>query len=79
MLGRQRDQQVRDGEGRTDAEPHCTALEMPPKRSAEDSAEEPKGKQKAARGATADWRAPLFFWRGKVDGTTWEGTWVASK
>ena len=51
---------------------------MPPKRSAEDSAEEPKGKQKAARGAPADWRAPLFFWRGKVDGTTWEGTWVAS-
>jgi hypothetical protein len=38
----------------------------------------PKGKQKAARGAPADWRAPLFFWRGKVDGTTWEGTWVAS-
>ena len=48
---------------------------MPPKRSAETA---PKRKQKAARTPAADWRAPLFFWRGKVVGNTWEGTWVAS-
>lgn len=49
---------------------------MPPKRSAEAA---PKRKEKAARPSPpADWRAPLFFWRGRVDGNTWEGTWVAS-
>ena len=25
-----------------------------------------------------DWRGPLFYWRGTVAGTTWEGRWVAS-
>ena len=26
----------------------------------------------------ADWRTPVFYWRGSVTGSTWEGTWVAS-
>ena len=60
--------------------------------------EEGAGKRKAAAPTTesnvkkkgkppcADWRTPLFYWRGRVqedDGTlpptsTWDGTWVAS-
>lgn len=32
----------------------------------------PKRKQKK------DWRTPLFYWRGGIAGTTWEGTWVAN-
>ena len=43
----------------------------------------PKPKQKKKKGASepqADWRTPLFYWRGRVvdEGTKWEGTWVAS-
>ena len=28
--------------------------------------------------AETDWRTPLFYWRGAIDGDTWSGTWVAS-
>ena len=28
--------------------------------------------------AETDWRTPLFYWRGAVDGDAWSGTWVAS-
>jgi hypothetical protein len=47
---------------------------MPPKRKAPASAP----KRKAKRAPSPDWRTPVFYWRGKVDGSTWEGTWVAS-
>ena len=28
--------------------------------------------------APTDWKTPLFYWRGAIDGDTWSGTWVAS-
>ena len=28
--------------------------------------------------APTDWKTPLFYWRGAIDGDTWAGTWVAS-
>ena len=46
---------------------------MPPKRKTGSSAAASKKKK-----AAPDWRQPVFYWRGKVEGTTWEGTWVSS-
>lgn len=48
---------------------------MPPKRKAPSTS---APKRKAKKAPAPDWRTPLFYWRGKVDGSTWEGTWVAS-
>ena len=28
--------------------------------------------------APTDWKTPLFYWRGAIDGDTWSGAWVAS-
>lgn len=48
---------------------------MPPKRKAPTAS---ASKRKAKKAPAPDWRTPVFYWRGKVDGHTWEGTWVAS-
>ena len=37
----------------------------------------PKRKRKK-RAPASDWRMPVFYWRGSVAGSTWEGSWVAS-
>lgn len=37
-----------------------------------------KKKQKTRKAPAADWRTPVFYWRGSVAGCTWEGSWVAS-
>ena len=26
--------------------------------------------------APTDWKTPLFYWRGAIDGDTWAGTWL---
>ena len=55
---------------------------MPRKRPA--PAEDDENKQQKTEGSD-DWRAPLFFWHGKVttdidtEVTTWQGTWLASE
>ena len=46
-----------------------------PKRTAGSSG----GKAKKPKAPKPDWRVPIFFWRGKVRGDTWHGTWVASE
>ena len=47
---------------------------MAPKRKPSSKASAPKRK----RAPAADWRTPVFYWRGKVVGNAWQGTWVAS-
>ena len=48
---------------------------MPPKRKSSSTASAGKRKKKAP---AEDWRTPLFYWRGTIDGSSWSGTWVAS-
>ena len=48
--------------------------DMPPKRGKATAGTAPK-RRKAAK---EDWRTPVFYWRGRVDGSKWSGTWVAS-
>jgi len=48
---------------------------MAPKRKTSASAASAKRKKRAP---TSDWRQPVFYWRGTVSGSTWEGSWVAS-
>eukprot|EP00966_Prymnesium_polylepis_P110215 2550276-Prymnesium_polylepis.1 len=44
---------------------------MPPKRKG-------KGSSAARKRPKSDWRTPLFYWRGELDGKRWIGSWFVS-
>ena len=49
---------------------------MAPKKRKSSSATAAAKRKKAP---AADWRQPVFYWRGTISGSKWEGTWVASE
>ena len=55
--------------------PAATAGMAPKKRKSSSATAAAKRKKAPA----ADWRQPVFYWRGTISGSKWEGTWVASE